>query len=87
MKCWAVAAVGFAVICASALIGFIAHDYIIAANPFKAQKQSQNSTHTNVTSSTTIDPEIETRVTDETKLPPVESQDNSNVSFPEKNSL
>lgn len=86
MKCWAVAAVGFAVIFASALIGFIAHDYIIAANPFKVdQQQSQNSTHTNDTSSTTIDPEIESRVTDETKMPPVNSQ--NNVSFPDKKSL
>lgn len=28
MRCWIVAALGFAVICASAFVGFIAHDYI-----------------------------------------------------------
>lgn len=42
MRCWIVAALGFAVICASALVGFIAHDYI-NDNILSKAPNSQNS--------------------------------------------
>lgn len=43
MRCWIVAALGFAVICASAIVGFIAHDYI-NDNILSKAPNSQNST-------------------------------------------
>lgn len=44
MKCWIVAALGFALICASVLVGFIAHDYI-NDNILSKAPNSQNSSN------------------------------------------